>query len=288
MYWEQGVYWQTLSLGGKRYGIRMKNAGTVMKPKIEVTVFSQANLSQAVAKNIAGELIWRFDLQSIDVPKFVQRFKTDKYLGPVIVRHRGMRPKSGYSLYEFLVITVMLQNTVVRRSVAMLQALFEHYGELVSFDGRKLWAFWDPVVIYKTREQTLRRLKLGYRAKTMKRQAAQFAKGEIDEFALRQFHDREAIARKLDEIYGVGPQSAWYMLFEFFHFYDALEHISPWERKIVGKILFQKPTVSTAIQSFFTTRYGEFCQLAFFYLFTDIFWQHHKKPVPWLAKEIRL
>jgi hypothetical protein len=55
-----------------------------------------------------------------------------------------MRASSGVSLYEFLVITVMLQNTVVRRSVSMLQALFERYGTRVTFGGRTLWAFWDP------------------------------------------------------------------------------------------------------------------------------------------------
>ena len=118
--------------------------GSIEQPKVELAIFAKEKPSKTMVKEIAEEVRWRFDLDSIGVPEFVRHFQQDEYLGPAIQRRPGMRPKSGCSLYEFLVITVMLQNTVVRRSVAMLQALFERYGELVSFDGQKLWAFWDP------------------------------------------------------------------------------------------------------------------------------------------------
>jgi len=288
LYWEPGKYWQTLRWQKENYGILMKNAGMVAKPKIEVTIFSRKKIAKGIAEEIANELSWRFDLKSKGVPEFIKKFKKDKHLGPVINRRPGMRPKSGYSLYEYLVITVMLQNTVVRRSVSMLQKLFESYGQLLSFDDKKLWVFWDPRGIHKTTEEKLRALKLGYRAKTLKRQAEQFVKGNINELELRKIQDKEIVAKSLDGIYGVGPQSAWYMLFEFFHFYDMLEDISLWESKIIGQVLFGKTTPSSKIHKFLTTRYKEFRQLAFYYLFTDIFWQHREKPIPWLKKEIRL
>ena len=160
------------------------------------------------ARDIAAELRWRFDLDSTGVPEFVRRFKKDKYLASIIRKRPGMRPKSTYSLYEYLVITVLLQNTVVRRSVSMLQALFERYGRLVRFDGKALWEFWAPEQVHHAREEQLRALKLGYRAKTLKRQAEQFVHHEIDELALRNNRDMTVLAAALDRIYGVGPQSA--------------------------------------------------------------------------------
>jgi len=234
-HWEPGRYWQTLRWKGKTYGLRLRELGNIEKPEIELTVFAGEKPSETTAEEIAQEVRWRFDLDSVGVPEFVYRFRQDEYLGPAIRRRPGMRPKSGCSLYEFLVITVMLQNTVVRRSVAMLQALFERFGQLVSFDGQQLWAFWDPESIHQAPEEELRALKLGYRARTLKRQAEQFVRGEIDELKLRKVRDKEALIKALNRIYGVGPQSACYMLFEHFHFYDALEYIPPWEGKIVGR-----------------------------------------------------
>ena len=285
---ERGAYWQTLRWNHESLGVRLQNLGTSNHPKVKVNVFAERKPAPSTFHAIMGELRWRFDLDSIGVPRFANLFRKDKYLGPAIQRHPGMRMKSGYSLYEYMVITVMLQNTIVRRSVSMLQALFERYGQEVSFDGHDLWTFWDPEKIHTASEKELRSLKLGYRARTLKRQAEQFVSGMIDESELREIRDSEEIARALDEIYGVGSQSAWYMASEFFHFYDSLDYVSPWEGKIVGRVLYHRDVSKTKVQEFLTRRYGEFRLLAFAYLMIDLFWQHRESPFEWLTKMIRL
>jgi 3-methyladenine DNA glycosylase/8-oxoguanine DNA glycosylase len=286
--WEPGVYWQTLRWNGENFGVRLQDLGTHKRPRIKANVFAKQKPSPSTFQEILSEVRWRFDLDSAGVPRFVDRFRKDQYLGPAIRHHPGMRLKSGYSLYEYLVITVMLQNTVVRRSVSMLQALFERYGQKVSFDGHSLWAFWDPEKIRMTSEEELRALKLGYRAKTLKRQAEQFVKGRINDSDLRRVRNSKKLAETLDDIYGVGAQSAWYMATEFFHFYDSLDYISPWEGEIVGRILFGRKVSTRKVQEFLTNRYGEFRSLAFAYLFIDLFWQHRETLVQWLSQVIRL
>ncbi len=79
----------------------------------------------------------------MDLGGFNQQFQDDPQLGPVIRKWLGMRPISNASLYEYLVITIVLQNATVRRSVNMMQSLFENYGELLSFDNRYLFCFWQ-------------------------------------------------------------------------------------------------------------------------------------------------
>ncbi len=286
--WVPGRYWQSFRWRGRTYGVRLRDAGTVGRPRMRLALFARRRPGRRALTEIADEIRWRLDLDSTGVPAFVRRFRRDPYVGPAIRRRPGMRASSALSLYEYLVITVMLQNTVVRRSVAMLQALFERYGRRIVFDRQDLWAFWDPEAIDKAPEEELRALKLGYRARILKRQAEQFTNGAIDESSLRGLGDREAIVGKLDEIYGVGVQSAWYMLSEFFHFYDALEHVSPWEARIAGRALFGREVSGERLQRFFTDRYGEFREIAFHYLFTDLFWQHRERPIPWLAPMIRL
>ncbi len=286
--WEPGLYWQTLRWKHESLGVRLQNLGSKDYPKIRADIFSKKKPTTATVEEIVSEIRWRFDLDSSGVPRFVNEFRKDRYLGPPIQRHPGMRLKGGSSLYEYLAVTVMLQNTIVRRSVAMLQALFERYGQEVSFDGHALWTFWDPEKIHVAPEDELRSLRLGYRARTLKRQAEQFVSGMIDEDELRGIRDSNKIAQALDEIYGVGPQSAWYMASEFFHFYDSLDYVSPWEGKIVGRILFGREVSTEKVQQFLTKRYGEFRLLAFSYLLIDLFWRHRESPIKWLSRRIRL
>lgn len=66
--------------------------------------------------------------------------------------------------------------------VFWLENLFNKFGKKVKFNNRVLSIFWESRTIIKTPEQTLRNLKLGYRAKFLKRISEQFAEGQIDEF----------------------------------------------------------------------------------------------------------
>jgi 3-methyladenine DNA glycosylase/8-oxoguanine DNA glycosylase len=286
--WKPGVLWQTIRLHDDAYGFVMRNEGTVGRPLIELAVFGRNPFGEKTVEDIANEVRWRYDLDSRGIATFVRKFRSDRLLGPVIGKWRGTRPKSGYSLYEYLVITVMLQNTVVRRSVQMLQSLFETYGQLVEFDGMRLWSFWRPEAIHQASEQELRRLKVGYRARTLKRQAAQFVSGEINQAELSRLKG-EALLQKLDVIYGVGAQSASYLSSEFFHDYDMIRSVSPWDAKIYSHLLFGHGRASPRrILEFLGANYSGFKTLAIEYLMTDVSWENKEHGVKWLQKLVRL
>ena len=42
------------------------------------------------------------------------------------------------------------------------------------------------------------------------------------------------------DLYGIGPASVWYVLFDVYHQWDELNHISPWEQKIYSKLFFDQ------------------------------------------------
>ena len=52
-----------------------------------------------------------------------------------------MKPVAANSLYETLIIYIVLQNATVRRSVQMLENLFESFGKKLVYDGKTLSAF---------------------------------------------------------------------------------------------------------------------------------------------------
>jgi len=286
--WSKGIYWITMFWEGKYLGLKLENKGTINKPKIKLTIYSRGSLSKEYTKHLLPEIEWRFNLKS-DILGFCEKFKKDKILSPLLKKWRGMKPVAANSFYETLVIYIVLQNAVVRRSVQMLENLFNAFGKKVEFDNKILSAFWEPKAIDKTSEQKLRDLKLGYRTKFLKKISAQFAKGKINEFEMRKM-EKEELKKEALKLYGVGPASVEYLLFEDFYHYDILETIPPWEQKIMSKLLFNKNLVSTKkILNFLRKRYTDWEKLAFHYIWEDIFWQRKQgKKIPWLEKEIRL
>jgi 3-methyladenine DNA glycosylase/8-oxoguanine DNA glycosylase len=166
--------------------------------------------------------------------------------------------------------------------------LFGRFGAKVEFDGKVLSTFWEPKEMAESTEEELRELKAGYRAKFFMKISKQFADRAIDEFTLRKA-TKEEVRKEVLKLYGIGPVSTEYLLFEDFYFLDALERIPPWEQKIMSRLLFNKELVTAdEILNFFRTRYKGYEKLAFHYIWEDLFWRRKYEHIEWLEKEIRL
>jgi len=288
-FWQPGTRWQTMLWQGTRLGLKFENRGTVNKPKIILHIWARKKLSRDFLDSLRKEIIYRYCL-GLNLSGFLKAFKNDPHLGSIIKKWRGMRPLNYSSLYEYLIIGIVLQNCTVRRSIQMMQALFENYGTLLEYNRKKLWCFWKPGDLQKVKEEELRALKIGYRAKSIRRIDDYFAQGKIDEFELRK-KDRETQKEELIKLYGVGPATVWYLLFDVFHHYDFFDHISPWEQKIYSKLFFnkdpEKPVSVRKLLKYFE-KYKSYQQLAVHYIWDDLWWKRKNKHIPWLEKLVRL
>jgi 3-methyladenine DNA glycosylase/8-oxoguanine DNA glycosylase len=287
--WEPGVRWQTMLWQGVPLGCKFEDRGTVDEPCISLTVWSGEDLSQPFLDGLLAEIEYRYNFR-LDLAEFNRRFADDPQLGPVIAKWRGMKPLNHNSLYEYLIIAIVLQNATVRRSVNMMQALFENYGTLLGYDQKELYCFWKPEIIDGVTEEELRALKVGYRAKSIKRVTGAFARGEVDEFELRD-KSKEEQRQALLALYGIGPASVWYILADVFHHLDKMDHISPWEQKIYSKLFFDRDLddpvgVDELLKTF--ERFGEYEMLAVHYIWEDLFWRRKHEHVAWLEELIRL
>ncbi|MFW9985521.1 MAG: DNA-3-methyladenine glycosylase family protein [Candidatus Odinarchaeota archaeon] len=288
--WEPGIRWQTMLWQGVPLGLKFEMAGTVNAPKIDVSVWSEDRLDTQFFEGFWAEVAYRYQWW-LDLTEFYQRFQQDRLLEHLLRRWRGMRPLNHSSLYEYLMIAIVLQNATVRRSVNMMQALFETYGTRLAYDGQVLFCFWSPEEIAQVSEQELRELKVGYRAKSIKRVTDAFVEDRIDEMIIRQA-SKDMQRTQLLDLYGIGPASVGYILSDVFHHLDELDYISPWEQKIYSKLFFDTPVdapVSTdRLLDFFRDRFGEYRMLAVHYIWEDLFWKRKQTPVEWLEKLIRL
>jgi len=284
--WEKGKYWITMIWQEHKLGLKIENKGTIEKPKIKVIVYSENTLSETFIAKLIPELRWRFNLDQ-DISAFCEKYKEDKILGKFVKKWKGMKPIAANSLYETLIIYIVLQNATVRRSVQMLENLFEMLGYKIKFDNKTLSVFWKPEKMNSVSEQELRDLKVGYRAKFFKNFSEQFANKKIDKFSLRK-KSKEEVRKEMLKLYGIGPASVEYLLFEDFYFLDSLQTIPPWEQKILSRLLFDKELVSTEKLMKFFERFKGFEKLAFHYVWEDLFWRRKNEHIEWLEEEIRL
>ena len=287
--WEPGTRWQTWNWKGNCYGLKFQNIGTVMDPRIRLEVYGAAPVGEETLSGLVEEIRYRYNLY-MDLSGFYHEFQQDAVLGPVIQRWQGMRPGHPNSLYEYLMIGIVLQNATVRRSIQMYRALLETFGTPLEYDGKCLWALWEPGALLPVTEEALRALKVGYRAKSIKKIDDYFAQGVVDELAMRGM-DRETQRTELLKLYGVGPATVWYLLFDVFHRWDFFNHVSPWEQKIYSKLFFDQdpdnPVEVDAILAYFE-KFGSYKQLAVHYIWEDLWWKRKNEAIPWLEKLIRV
>lgn len=288
--WEPGKRWQTMLWRGEKLGLIYEDAGTKSKPKVRVRIFSKKKLTKELLEDLKREITWRFNLD-MDLAAFYKDVGKDPLLKPAMKRFYGLRPMSYSSLYEYLIISIVLQNTVVRRSISMLRSLFENYGSPVEYDRQKFWCYWEPKVLAGAKEQKLRDLKMGYRAKSLIRVSEPFTKGEVNELDLRQRSPQEQ-EETLLSLYGIGPASVGYIMFDALHRWDHMKQISPWEQKIYTHIFFNKDhekrlvPVSKMLKRF--EKWGKWKGLAVNYVWENIWWKRKNEHIPWLEKEIRM
>jgi 3-methyladenine DNA glycosylase/8-oxoguanine DNA glycosylase len=287
--WSPGVRWQTMRWYGVPLGLKLVDAGSVDEPRLSVHVYAEHDLDASFLAGLSDEITYRYNL-ALDLASFYERFRNDPQLAPAIDRWRGMRPASPGSLYEYLIVAIVLQNAVVRRSIQMMQALLEARGTPLAFDGQVLYAFWTPQDLNRVTEDALRQLKVGYRARSILRVTDAFAAGRLDEFALREAPPDVRRVALLD-LYGIGPASVGYILFDVYHQWDELNHISPWEQRIYSKLFFDRDSddplpVEQLLQAL-DERFGEWKMLAVHYLWEDLFWSNAREPIPWLQELIR-
>ncbi|MDQ7793767.1 MAG: hypothetical protein RDU89_05025 [bacterium] len=281
--WHQALDWQGLPLG-----ITLRAAGPVDDPLVRVAVYAPAGSGVASLTELLAEIVHRYGMAT-DLRPFYDRFDSDEVLGPVLRRWRGMKVSTSASLYEFLVTTVLLQNATIRRTVQMTDNLMTRYGHTVTLAGRRMKALGHPARVAQAGEDDLRALKLGYRARTILRLTSSFAEGEVNEAELRRL-DTDSLRERLLRLYGIGPASVGYLVFEVFHGYDTFDHVSPWEQKIFSRILFGESLVpATRIIETVNCRWQGWGMLAAHYLFEDLFWQRRQGCGPaWLDELIRL
>lgn len=286
-----GEYLFVTDVGGHVLGGRAAFAGDGADT-VALALYAPADTEPPADPDAAvAEIARRLGL-TLDLPGYGDLWWSDPILSSLPAQMCGARPVSPFTLYEFLTICTLLQNTQVGRTVQMARTLADTLGTAYRFPtGDVLTSFWPPARLLALGETALRERKLGYRAKTLVRSAADFTdRPDLQSDLLAHTADPARLRAELTGLYGVGPASVGYVMFEWFKNLAEFSHVSPWELKILSRLLFDRPDVPAAdLLAFCRQRWAPYTMLATHAVFEAIFWRRASGQGPeWLDALIRL
>lgn len=266
-----GRFYRTYRLSQRKLvGLRMSDLATVeSKPGIFVEVYSNNPLSSEDLDRLETHVSRSFGLKE-NVGEFYRSVpKTDLLQSPIKNLY-GMRNSCFENLFEILNISSMLQNTTVKRSEQMMEAMLSNFGEKVQFDEREFYVFYTPSDVAKSSEQRLRELKLGYRAKFLMGIADHFVQNLDLGDKIREMEFEEA-KEELMKIRGIGPYSARIALFQYIRRPNEINFDS-WKRKIFSRFFFGNEDESVEkVEKESKKRWGDWAGYAGLYVIEDLF-----------------
>jgi DNA-3-methyladenine glycosylase II len=188
-------------------GIKARSTGTVARPRVVVEAYAARALDSTERRALQLMLRRALDVDA-DIRSFYRLASRDAVLKRIVRPLYGMHEGYWAGLWPLLLLAVTLQMAPIKRSMAMLHALLEHYGEPLRFDGHAVRLWPTPARIAAAPLRELRaRCGLGYRAKVLKTIARQLLAGFPSLEDLKAMAP-EAATSKLQELYGVGEYSA--------------------------------------------------------------------------------
>ena len=191
----------------------------------------------------------------------------DPRVAEAIGRYRGLRLLR-QEPWECLVSFVCSSVSNIPRISRTLEAVAKRYGRAVSLAGHTLYTFPTPEELARVRENDLRELGLGFRARYVAEIASAVAAGRVDLAALRRASYEEAKA-ELMSLPGVGGKVAdCVLVFSL----DKLEGfpVDRWIRRCLQEWYFQGGSISdAALLSWAQARWGWYAGYVQQYLFHD-------------------
>jgi DNA-3-methyladenine glycosylase II len=266
--YEDGVLWTAIRFEGRPVGLKFKSHGTVEKPGIDVSLYSQKRLSKSEMVELRALIATCLGTNE-DLRAFYAVAREDSILKHVVDDLYGMHDTQTNSLFNSVILSICLQMARLSRSLQMMDAINRVYGDALEFDGRKVLiqpsaeriAKLDPAVLAK-------KCNLGYRAKYLVASAKMIASGfpEMREIMVL---SPEAAKEKLMELPGVGDYAA-----DIINPHGGFP-IDAWSVDVFGLLFFGKEPKNRRLEiekvkAEGIKRWGSWSWMAFFYIAQDL------------------
>ncbi len=265
---ENGSMWTATRFDQRLFGLKLQSAGTIMKPKVRCTFFSNQKTEQS-EKDELSHMLQRALRTQEDLTEFYALAEKDKTLALIVKDLWGMHTVAWPELFPALILAVTLQMAPMKRSNQMMDMLMNNFGEKAHFSGQTIcyWPSTKKIASTPVRELELK-AKLGYRAKNLVAIAEALNEGfpRMDEL-----YNMEPIQakKKLLTLCGIGDYSAELVMPGMGFPLDV------WSAKIFsvlffGKVPYNPREVIPDLKKVAEERWGKWMGYAFVYVLNDL------------------
>lgn len=265
---ENGVCSTVTRFDDELLGLKLRSTGTLLKPRLHCTVYSQTEKSILEKQNIT-HMLKRALKADEDLSDFYKMSQKDSILQDVVKDLYGMHTVGWPELFPALILAVTLQMAPMKRSNQMMDLLNASFGEETIFEGKTI-RYWPSAktIAAASVEELKSKAKLGYRAANLIAIAKTLTQGFPTMDELWKMKPEEA-KEKLLTLQGIGDYSAELVMPRMGFPLDV------WSAKIFHILFYgknpQKPREAIpTLKKVADERWGEWKGYAFVYVLNDL------------------
>lgn len=258
-----GLWKRAFKLGNTLLPVTVASTGTVEKPKLTVTAFSQLNAEQkkALADKITD--IFRLKENLSEVYAFMEKYETLRRIKKELY---GLKPPGiGATIFEGIVRVILQQQISLKVAYVITGALVKKFGEKVQINSETFYDFPSPQKLAKADENELRKCKLSrQKARYVKEFASAVAQG-YDLEKLKEMSNEDVI-EELTKFNGVGIWTAELVLIAVLGRMEVCVPNDLGARKAVSHFYFGGKLQPGDVVRRFMERWGKFKGWVIYYL----------------------
>ena len=226
--YEDGVFSQTVRLGGAPARIRVSSQGTVAHPRLLVLVEPE----DVDAADIEVLVTRLFNLKMGLLP-FYEAVKSDPIMLQITRRLWGLRSPSTATVFEALVDSIIEQQISLKAAWSMQRRLIEAFGGALNLRGHTYFAYPMPENLAEASIEQLRACGLSGRKAEYVQGVAKLVAEGLDQESFRSWSE-EKIIEELSLIRGVGLWTAEMTMIRGMQKYDAFPSDDIGLRRIIA------------------------------------------------------
>jgi len=233
--YENGEYRRLLDLGGKLMLARVRSAGTLDAPVLNVSLSAESidDGDENAARRQIDALLGAND----DLSPFYGMAAQDPHLAAVADGMRGLHmPRLG-SVYESLVLAILGQQISIHVARMLRRLLIETCGRSVEIEGERYYLFPTPQAVVEAGLEGLRAIKFSARKAEY---VLGISSGVLDgSLRLEELHEKASddIVKTLVSIRGVGEWTAHWLLIRGVNHPDGFPHGDLALQRIMGRLV---------------------------------------------------
>jgi DNA-3-methyladenine glycosylase II len=264
--YENGKFWQVLTMNDKHILATAKSQGNVNKPRMTVELKSESEITEKDTKKAKNLLNLIFSLD-LDLHPFYSNAENDKIMAQLTRKLWGLKTPTTPSVFEALVDSIIEQQISLTVANSLRNKLIKKFGHTLHLGERLYYAYPTPQQLASVSIVGFRECGLSMRkGEYIKEVSVHITEEKLDLEKLKNYEDSEHIIAELDMIRGVGVWTAEFTMLRGMQRLEALPADDLGLRRVVSRYYCKGRTISSSEVRHIARNWSKWKGLAAYYL----------------------